>query len=411
MQRKTIPYGSRRPDGVRPRQYGGRPRVLAICGYVPNPITLRKLDALHRGANFDVHLAFWRSSSSPNQYPFTSELPVEAIHPIDVHVPHPDFKSLPLRVARGNLLLARFHARLRGVIRALQPDLIHASNSNMLICAWLACIGRPDRALVYDLLDTDDGMRRWPVTSIQRLMHRRVDRISVSSPRFVTDFLRPLRLISPECQPTVIANAPWRTTFADIQPRQDEDFVVGYIGSLRCLPAIEWLVESVCALRDQGFDIKILFAGNGTCRPDVERMAAVHPFVTYHGPYDYATEIRALYQRVDAVYAVYDDSPDKRTHVACRLSDAIAAGRAIIVSKGTYMAELVVRHGLGYAVDLEDRASLASALTDAVRHRDRWRDPGRVPADLREAHTFDTYLPALHAIYAAAVERRSRVTP
>ena len=125
------------------------------------------------------------------------------------------------------------------------------------------------------------------------------------------------------------------------------------------------------------------------------------------GPYDYAADIRGLYERLDAVYAVYDDSWDKRTHLACRLSDAVASNRAIIVTKGTYMSELVEQHRLGYSVDLSDPGALVTALADAARRRTGRRDPARIAADLREAHTFDTYVPTLGAIYRHAVLRRS----
>jgi glycosyltransferase involved in cell wall biosynthesis len=373
---------------------------------VPNPITLRKLDALHRTGGFDVHLAFWRSQASPNRYPFTSALPPESVHPIDLETDERDTRNLVLRVVRGNVHLARFHHRLLKVIRAVQPDVIHASNSHMLICGWLACIGRPKRALVYDLLDTDDGMRSWPVIQVQRLMHRRVDRMSVPSSRFVSEFLRPLRLIAPECEPTVIANAPWRTTFAGMPPRHGPAFVVGCIGSLRCEPALEWLVETAADLRARGTAVDVLFAGTGVARPFVERAAETHPFVRFIGPYDYATDIRSIYQQIDATFAVYEETWDKRTHLACRLSDAIASNRVIIVAAGTYMAEIVERHNLGYVVDLSNRRSLAEALVDAVRHRDRWRDPDRLPASLRDEHTFDAYVPALRDLYQAAVLRR-----
>ena len=251
-----------RPARAPAARAGERPRILVVCGHEPNPITLRKIDALHRSGDYEVHLAFWRSTTSSNNYPFTTDLPPSAIHPIDLRVPR-ELGHLLLRVVRGNVLLLRFHRRLSRIIRALQPDLIHASNSQMLICGWLASIGRADRALVY----RPPGHGRGDATvagcfgtaspASTRRSHLR------SSLRFVTDFLRPLRLISPECHPTVIANAPWRATFAGIPPARGRAFVVGYIGSFRCQPAIEWLVDSVRTLRGKGVDVALLFAGSG----------------------------------------------------------------------------------------------------------------------------------------------------
>lgn len=377
-----------------------------MCGYEPNPITLRKIEALHATGEWDIHLAYWRT---PHRTPFTMPGNPAWVHPIDTlpeMVPQRGLRER-LRALAGNVRLVEFLVRLGRVVRDVAPDLIHASNSNMLVASWPYCIGRPGRALVYDLLDTDDAMRRWPVVSIQRLLHRRVDHITVPSPRFVSQFLRALNLISPETQPTLVLNAPWRTTFAGLEPRTDPAFVVGYVGSLRCQPAIEWLIDATQRVRERGTNVELLFAGTGVARPFVERAAAAHAFITDAGPYDYQSDIGPLYARLDAVYAVYEDSPDKRTHLACRLSDAVAANRAIIVSAGTLMGEIVERDRLGYVVDARQPQSLEAALEDAVRRRSEWRHPARIPEAVRSEHLFEHYVPRLRALYREALRRRN----
>jgi len=383
-----------------------RPRILAVCGYEPNPITVRKLESLHATGAWEIHLAYWRPVKTWTRYPFSASWDPSTIHPIDV--PEDLLGSSEfLGGLRGSLALVRFHLRLRKIVRLVQPDLIHASNSNMLVGSWFFCVRHPERALVYDLLDTDDGMRRWPFVPMQRLMHRRVDHITVPSDRFVSGFLRPLRLIPADCEPTVIANAPWRHTFAAVGPRRDASFVVGYIGSFRCRPAIDALIASVARVRAEGADVEILFAGTGELRPLIEEAARQHPFVTYTGPYDYRTDIGPLYERVDAVFAVYDGTADKQTHLACRLSDAVASGRAVIAAKNTYMGEIVEANSLGYAVDLSDPSTLDHALADAVRRREEWRAPRRIPDQLRNEHLFEQYVPRLLAVYRDAFGRRN----
>ena len=228
---------------------------------------------------------------------------------------------------------------------------------------------------------------------------RRVDRIYTTSPEFVSGFLRPLKLIRSDDHPVVIPNAPWAATFEGIAGRRDGPFTVGYIGSFRGEPAITWLCDSVADVRRSGIDVEILFAGTGEARPLVEGMARRHPFVHHEGAYDYATGIRTLYERVDLVFAVYDVSWDKRTHLACRLSDAIAAGRPIVAAAGTYMGDLVEAHRLGYVVDFANPSSLPGAIRDAVRRRGEWSDPFRIPVALRREHTFEHYVPDLHSSY------------
>ena len=366
--------------------------MLVICGNAPDPITLRKIEALASSGVYDVHLVYWRDGISLRAYPFSVAISPSSIHPIDL--PDPNGPRL-----RGLGLLIRFQARLISIAATLQPDVVHAVNFDMLIGAWLLCLGRRQRTLVYDLLDTQESLRGWPAVMVQRVIMRRVDRIYTTSPQFVSGFLRPLKLIRSGDHPVVIPNAPWAATFEGIASRRDGPFVVGYIGSFRGEPAIAWLCESVADVRRSGLDVEILFAGTGEARPLVEGMARRHPFVHHEGAYDYAADIRTLYERVDLVFAVYDVGWDKRTHLACRLSDAIAAGRPIIAAAGTYMGDLVLAHRLGYVVDFADPPSLTAAIRDAVRRRGEWSDPFRIPAELRREHTFEHYVPDLHSSY------------
>ena len=377
---------------------GDRAVVLVVCGNGPDPITLRKIEVL-APAN-DVHLVYWRDGVSLRAYPFSVAIPASSTHPIDL----PDPSGPPLR---SFALLIRFHARLLSIAAAIRPDVVHAVNFDMLMGGWLLCLGHPRRTLVYDLLDTQESLRRRPTVILQRFLMRRVDRIYTTSPQFVSGFLRPLALIRPGDEPVVIPNVPWAATFEGIGRPNDGPFVIGYIGSFRCEPAITWLCESVAHVRQSGLDVELLFAGTGEALPLVESLARRHAFVHHEGVYEYARDIRALYERVDLVFAVYDVSWDKRTHLACRFSDAIAAGHPLIAAAGTYMGELVEAHGLGYLVDFSDPGSMAAAIRHAVSRRAAWKAPSRIPAELRVEHTFERYAPELLSSYAATVAHRT----
>jgi len=375
--------------------------VLVVCGNGPDPITLRKIETLAASGAYDVHLVYWRDDVSVRSYPFSVAIAESSVHPVDL----PDPNGPPLR---GLILLIRFHLRMMAVVRSVRPDIIHAINFDMLMCARLACIWHPERRLVYDLLDTHESLRRPLTVKLQRLVIRRVDRIYTTSPQFVTDFLRPLRLIRDNEDPIVIPNAPWRRTFEGIGPGRRGPFVIGYIGSFRCEAAIAWLCESVAEVRCRGVEVEVLFAGTGEARPLVEQMAAEHPFVRHEGPYDYARDIRGLYERIDLVFAVYDVSWDKRTHLACRLSDAVAAVRPIVVCRDTYMGEVVAARNLGYVVDFSNRASLVEAIEDAMARRGEWNDPSRIAPDLRAEHIFESYVPLLLSTYEMPSRRAGR---
>src|SRR5262249_47684411 len=98
-----------------------RRTVLVVCGNGPDPITLRKIEALAASGACDVHLVYWRDSVSLRSYPFSVAIPESSVHPIDL----PDPNGPPLR---GLILLIRFHLRMMAVVASVRPAVVHAVN-------------------------------------------------------------------------------------------------------------------------------------------------------------------------------------------------------------------------------------------------------------------------------------------
>jgi len=195
------------------------------------------------------------------------------------------------------------------------------------------------------------------------MLYRRVDLFFVTSPKYDTQFLRGLNLIPDGKKVIYIPNASPEKYFKDFNRRRSEnDMVVGYIGTFRGRSSILTLVEAAKCLILKGYKIRIIFAGVGIAKGLIKALSQKYAFIEYSGPYDYSRDIKKLYETVDIIYAVYDIDENKRIHLACRFIEAIYCGLPVLVSKGTYMDELVKTHKNGYSVDPNNPDDVAKAI-------------------------------------------------
>jgi len=257
------------------------------------------------------------------------------------------------------ILLALLVQRIRG----LKPDVIQAWNFDMLLAALLAAMTLPGARVVFSLQDTDEWMLSRPLRVIQRWVYKHVDLFFVTSQAFESHLLRRFNLIPEQAKVVFVPNVPPAHFFANFQPRQGQaGLTVGYIGFFRGRQGIANLVQAAQQARTQGCSVRLLFAGVGKEKDFIAQFVRTNDFIELAGPYRYDEMILDLYGKVDVLYAIYDQSYDKQIHLAYRLCEAINCRLPIIVARGTHMAEVAERHGVGVSVDHGDVAGLAAAL-------------------------------------------------
>ncbi len=160
----------------------------------------------------------------------------------------------------------------------------------------------------------------------------------------------------------------------------DGKIVVGMIGSMKPYEGIDLLLRAVASLRRGTGDLRVLLVGDGPEVPELTALArelGIADSVLMPGrvPHD---RVAAYYSLLDV--AVYPRTDTRLCHLVPPLKpfEAMAMGRAVLVSDVKAMAEMVEhgRTGLVHAAD--DVSSLATQLSRLI-------DSASLRAELGEA--------------------------
>jgi glycosyltransferase involved in cell wall biosynthesis len=143
-----------------------------------------------------------------------------------------------------------------------------------------------------------------------------------------------------------------------------ERLVISYIGAVGYLEANVQVINAVadCPL------IHLRYIGSGICEEDLQTYCINNGIgnVEFLGRYQ-PTQKSAFYKESDFVLACYGQKTLlERTLIPNRLYESCYLGRPIIVNKGTYLAEIVSKHGLGIVVDLDDLNGLYSKISGYI---------------------------------------------
>ncbi len=160
---------------------------------------------------------------------------------------------------------------------------------------------------------------------------------------------------------------------APSEPR--EPLQVLYAGTIGLAQGLDTLFE---AARIAGPDVvDVAVAGDGADAPLLaqrlrdERIANVRMLGTVpHG------DVPALYAASDAAVVLLRDRPIFEGALPTKLLEAMAAGRAVLLSAKGESAELVTECGAGLVAPPEDPAALAAAFEGLARDRDLIADLG-----------------------------------
>jgi succinoglycan biosynthesis protein ExoL len=210
---------------------------------------------------------------------------------------------------------------------------------------------------------------RLAVRALERRAFRAADAILVANPG-TEDYYAKLGFAE---KTVVVENAPDHEMFAFRSERRSGPFTIGYFGQKRYIDGLLMLIEVVRGNEE----LHAILAGGGTCADQVADAAAGIDRIEATGRFHY-DELPDMYQRCDAVYAVYDAVlGNVKTLFPVKVMEAMACGLPVIVASGTWIAEYVQRHELGFAVPVGDRGALEDAVAALVNDRDEAAAMGR----------------------------------
>ncbi len=294
----------------------------------------------------------------------------------------------PLRFRYGNaierLLLAYFTRELTSLARGLQPDLIHAHTPYYCGLAALRASRRLGVPLVYEVRGVweetavgsgrfqRDGRayQRWRkledavmrqadavVCICEQLRHEVVSRgVDPRRVFVVPNAVDPVKF-QPPSAPTAAALPESVRRVADRLPGQ----TLGYIGSLRALEGVEYLVRAAALLAQQGRDVSLLVVGGANNLDQLQTLAAelgLADRAVFTGPVPH-DEVGFYYQLIDVF--VVSRPPLRVTELVTPLKplEAMAMGKALVASDLPALRELAGSEETARFFKAGDAADLA----------------------------------------------------
>lgn len=277
-----------------------------------------------------------------------------------------------MRLLRIDLLrlrpLWRLLARRGRALHADGPvDVVHAHDLDTLPAGV-----RLERALgvplVYDAHEVYGYMVAkdlpWPLPGHflrkERRLLRRVDHLVTENERRADYF----RSVAPPGLPVTVVRNAKPVDDPVYRPPENDDLVAIYVGTLNPSRLIEGLVDAVDGL--DGVRLVIAGVGHDDYVRLIERRVAETDNAAFLGriPQD---EVLPRTRRADVVLCMADPTdPNNRMVGANKQFEAMACGRPIVTSRGTYPGDFTDEHGVGLVVE-HSAAGVREAL---VRLRD-----------------------------------------
>jgi len=276
-------------------------------------------------------------------------------------------------VLRRRLSISSWAADVRGV------DLVIARNLEMLV---LAAAARdrfaPGARLIYELLDIHgsllgDGPASVALRRLERGLLEHSAGVIVSSPAFERDYLarfhsRPPPGIlvenkvfapggEPPERPALTDGPPWR---------------IGWFGVIRCRRSLECLADLV---RRHPGQIEVDIRGQLVEHVLGESMVLIEstPGLRYHGPYDYFTDLPAIYGAVHFVWAIdfFEAGKNSAMLLPNRLYEGGLHGAVPIALESVETGRWLAGHGMGIVlpdpVERSAEAFLAGVTPELYR--------------------------------------------
>jgi len=337
--------------------------------------------------------------------------------------------------AAGTGLFAQMRltaARIAEVVRAEQPDLIHAHSPvlNALPALWARLSLR--MPVVYEMRaswedaavdhgTTTEGSLRYRLSrALETFALKRADRITTICEGLRGDIA--VRGIDAD-RITVIPNAVDVGNFqfgvaADPVLRQrlglEGCTVLGFAGSFYGYEGLHLLVQAFASLLPARPELRLLLVGGGPQDAALKAQAAaagVADKVIFTGRVPHA-EVQRYYELIDVL--AYPRLPIRLTELVTPLKplEAMAQGRVFVASDVGGHRELI-RHGeTGFLCPAGDADALAAALNDVL---DRPQDWPRIRAQARrfveQERTWSNSVARYAEVYRQALAGRGRALP
>ncbi len=172
---------------------------------------------------------------------------------------------------------------------------------------------------------------------------------------------------------TIIMNCK-RLVSSEYQPPANSKFTLLYIGTLHKIRSLDLLFSVAAGLPD--VDCVIGGIGQPGYISMLQEQAGRSNNISFIGRVPFA-EVLKITQTSDAVFCMLDPGDiNSKIGMPNKLFEAMACGRLIICTRGTYSGDFVEREGTGLAVDYSE-AALREAIVSLRDNRELRENLGR----------------------------------
>ncbi|WP_228028650.1 glycosyl transferase [Donghicola mangrovi] len=298
----------------------------------------------------------------------------------------PDWPNVHLYETENEKLLKRFLVIFKSLFKMLahrkalhESDVIIARNLDMLCIAWFSkvVLRLNNTPLIYECLDINSALcgnrynhllLRW----VERFLLRRIQLLVVSSPAFLTEYFCSIQ--SFQGKHYLLENKLALSLELPSRPRsnlissEENDIVLGWVGTIRCKPTFDLLVELSRQL-EKNISIKIFGVVHEHCINDFFETIEKCKNISFYGPYEYPQDLAKIYQSIDLVWAqdLWQRDTNSKWLLPNRIYEASWAGCPSLALADTETGRRISQDKLGWVIDSPTSKCLVDFLSTITK--------------------------------------------
>lgn len=330
--------------------------IVFLLSHIPNPRYNKRIQQLSKLA--DVHVICIRRVNM-------DIYPLQRIEGAKYYIKDMDMPGAASLLKRS-IASKNYWNFARGVLKSIKPEVIYSNGIDMLTIAARTC---KKAKICYEVADLREyatrkssflsatGIADRIMRRLERSLRNRISLLVITSKKFYDIYYS--KFID-ERKVLELPNMPLLSVFGTYNPKNSGPFTIGFVGALRYLKQMKMLVDAT-----ESLGINVVFSGStdGDIEGKFQKYCENKPWVRFTGRYDFSKDIGNIYSQLDCVYSVYDASNyNVRIALPNKLYEAIICHLPIIVSKNTYLEELVTSYGVGIATSYDNTEELRENL-------------------------------------------------
>jgi succinoglycan biosynthesis protein ExoL len=269
-------------------------------------------------------------------------------------------------VLRAAVGAPRWRALLAGADAVIARQL-----ETLVLAAGARRLFAPAAPLVFECLDIHRLMGAGNAAgrmlrAVERSLLARCERLLVSSPHFVSAHFARLHRRLPAV--TLVENKALAFEFDSPLPHRPSrtpgpPWRIGWFGMIRCARSLRLLADLALACPGQ---VEIVIRGRvaAAAVPDFDAVLAATPGLSFHGAYDRARDLPALYADVDFAWAVdfYEAGSNSDWLLPNRLYEAGLFGAVPIACRNVATGAWLAERGVGVLLDEDPARSVQNFI-------------------------------------------------